>query len=82
MARRAETLVGKRLRVLVERFEMKEGTWIGRSHREAPEIDGDITFIADEPLRVGTFVDVEVTGASGSDLLGAVRAEAEDLHVV
>lgn len=82
MARRAETLVGETLRVLVERFEMKEGTWIGRSHREAPEIDGDITFIADEPLRVGTFVDVEVTGASGSDLLGAVRAEAEDLHVV
>lgn len=82
MARRAESLVGETLDVLVERFDPSEGAWTGRSHREAPEVDGDITFTAEEPLTVGRFVDVAITGTTGSDLTGAVGAEAEDLDVV
>ena len=46
MERRARSLVGAQLEVLVERFEIEEQMWTGRSQREAPEIDGEIRFAA------------------------------------
>ena len=70
MARRAETFVGRSLEVLVERFDPQSGKWTGRSHREAPEIDGEIAFAA-AGLRVGDYVDVTVAGTDGADLIGA-----------
>ena len=70
MERRAESLVGRSLEVLVERFDMTSGTWTGRSKREAPEIDGDITFPATHPLRVGDYVQVEISSTDGTDLIG------------
>jgi ribosomal protein S12 methylthiotransferase len=42
---------------------------IGRTHREAPEIDGIVTVPADLPA--GQFVDLTVTGAIGPDLAAA-----------
>jgi ribosomal protein S12 methylthiotransferase len=70
MSRRAEAYVGKELDVLVDRFDLDEATWIGRSHREAPEIDGEIVLGASTGLSVGDFLRVEVTGTVGSDLTG------------
>ena len=72
MERRAESLVGQTLEVLVERYDIETGAWIGRSHREAPEIDGDISFTTDVALTVGDYVLVDVQGASGTDLLGSL----------
>lgn len=59
-ARRRRRLVGRNVSVLVD----EPGT--GRSHREAPEIDGVIRL----PTRLapGTIADVEVTAAYGPDL--------------
>ena len=42
---------------------------MGRSHREAPEIDGIISIPTDLPT--GTFAKVTVTGATGPDLEAA-----------
>jgi MiaB/RimO family radical SAM methylthiotransferase len=70
MGRRAETFVGKRLEVLVERLDPDSGVWTGRSHREAPEIDGEIAFTAGEELRVGEYLEVLISGADGTDLQG------------
>lgn len=82
MARRAETLVGRRLEVLVERSEpaaggagrggqhAADGAWVGRSQREAPEIDGEISFISGGRLSVGDYVPVSITGSVGADLVG------------
>ncbi|MDQ2729923.1 MAG: hypothetical protein M3Y91_19190, partial [Actinomycetota bacterium] len=39
---------------------------VGRSHREAPEIDGIISLPTEVP--VGALVDVVITGAEGPDL--------------
>jgi ribosomal protein S12 methylthiotransferase len=58
-SRRAE-LVGETLEVLVDRVG------VGRSHREAPEIDG-VVGVPDD-LRPGDLVDVVVTGSAGPDL--------------
>ncbi len=73
MERRAASLVGRRLEVLVERFDLEERTWIGRSHREAPEIDGNISFSSAGEARVGDYVTVHVASSDGTDLVG--RAE-------
>lgn len=70
MSRRAASLVGEKLVVLVERLDPATGDWTGRSHREAPEVDGEIVFSADEPLSVGRFVPVRITGNEGADLMG------------
>ncbi|MGI8755277.1 MAG: 30S ribosomal protein S12 methylthiotransferase RimO [Acidimicrobiales bacterium] len=59
-ARKRDQMVGRRVEVLVD----TPGT--GRSHREAPEIDGIITVPAD--LAVGSFATLTVTAAAGPDL--------------
>jgi ribosomal protein S12 methylthiotransferase len=62
-ARRRDALVGARVEVLVD------APGIGRTHREAPEIDGIVRIPpAHEP---GTFVTLEVTAAEGPDLEAA-----------
>jgi ribosomal protein S12 methylthiotransferase len=70
MEERAASLIGSRFEVLVERLDPATGLWTGRSHREAPEVDGEITFTARTPLRVGDYVDVLITGSDGADLSG------------
>ena len=79
MNRRAETYVGRELDVLVERFDLEESAWVGRSHREAPEIDGEIKLGEAAHLSVGDFVRVVVTGAEGTDLVGRRIAERDEI---
>ena len=67
-ARRRSELVGTSVRVLVDR------PGVGRSHREAPEIDGIIRIPTHLPT--GTFADVEITAALGIDLEASVDLEA------
>ena len=74
MSRRAESLVGETLEVLVEKLDVESGLWSGRSHREAPEVDGEISFSSDAPLSVGRFVRVRITGNDGADLQGKHEA--------
>lgn len=59
-ARKRDVLVGSEVEVLVD------SPGIGRSHREAPEIDGVIN--VPEDLPTGTFTTLTVTGALGPDL--------------
>jgi ribosomal protein S12 methylthiotransferase len=74
MARRAEQYVGRTVEVLTERLDVETGVWSGRSHREAPEIDGDIEFSAPDGLRVGDYVPVRITVNEGADLKGVLAA--------
>jgi len=74
MERRARSLVGNTFEVLVERFDLDERAWIGRSQREAPEIDGEITFATDAHTHVGDYVDVRITDSVGADLIGKHEA--------
>lgn len=70
MSRRAESLIGETLDVLVERLDVASDTWVGRSHREAPEVDGEIVFTAPDGLKVGAYVPVRITATEGADLVG------------
>ena len=62
-ASRRDELIGTTVDVLVDR------AGIGRSHREAPEIDGVI--VVDEAIPAGSFARVEIVDALGVDLIAA-----------
>ena len=62
-ASRRDDLIGETVNVLVD----EQG--IGRTHREAPSIDG-VVHVSDT-LEVGKFYDVTITDAMGPDLLAA-----------
>jgi ribosomal protein S12 methylthiotransferase len=67
------TLVGKRVRALVEAVE--EDTAVGRIETQAREIDG-VTYIkgrAGKELREGEFVEVEITAVHDYDLEAVCR---------
>jgi ribosomal protein S12 methylthiotransferase len=68
-AQRRDALIGRTVSVLVDT------PGVGRSHREAPEIDGVIHL--DRDVTAGTIVDVEIVDALGPDLVAAgVSVEA------
>ena len=60
-----QSWVGRSLRVLID--EAADDRSIGRSHRDAPEIDG-LVYVAGR-FEPGTIVEVEVTGAEPYDLV-------------
>jgi ribosomal protein S12 methylthiotransferase len=63
---RNQQVVGRLLNVLVE--GQSEGLSVGRSYRDAPEIDGLV--IIEGKLPVGEMVPVRITGAMEYDLMG------------
>ena len=62
-----QALVGKNERVLIDRHS-ENGTSIGRSYRDAPEVDNFIRI--DGELPIGEFIDVKITDASEYELIG------------
>jgi ribosomal protein S12 methylthiotransferase len=65
-----DALVGRRVEVLVDGSE--DGGAVGRTHREAPEIDGVVrldVYAGAAPLPPGALVEAEVVAAAGPDLV-------------
>lgn len=65
-----ETLKGLELFVFIEGKVSDENAYVGRTYRDAPEVDGYIFIHTDEELMTGDIVKVRVTGAYEYDLLG------------
>ncbi|HLF90947.1 MAG TPA: 30S ribosomal protein S12 methylthiotransferase RimO [Anaerolineales bacterium] len=76
-----QAFVGKMLEVLVEGQGEVEGSGepisIGRSYRDAPEIDGVVLIEGDVPA--GEIVPVRITGAMTYDLVGTVAWEGRSV---
>jgi ribosomal protein S12 methylthiotransferase len=67
-----EELLGKKLKVLVESFD--GNFYIGRSYRDAPEVDGEVLITpASEKPEAGNFYDVEVIDFNEYDLYARVK---------
>jgi ribosomal protein S12 methylthiotransferase len=64
-----QAMVGKTLEVLVEGYD--QGISLGRSYRDAPEIDGMV--LVEGELPVGELLPVHITGALAYDLSGRVE---------
>lgn len=63
-----QSYVGKTLDVLIEGFD--NGISIGRSYRDAPEIDGMV--FVEGRAQIGDIVPVRITGAMAYDLTGSL----------
>jgi len=69
--------VGRQMRVLLESPIERSELWLGRTFRDAPEVDGQIKVTCDtfrDLARPGRFVDVEVTAAEVHDLRGRITS--------
>ncbi|MNL24672.1 Ribosomal protein S12 methylthiotransferase RimO [compost metagenome] len=65
-------LVGQVLPMLVEGVETDTGRLVGRTHRDAPEIDGTTFATSEFPVFAGEVVPVRITQAEAYDLHGEV----------
>lgn len=65
-----EKLVGKVVHVLCESFDPVSEAYVGRSYRDAVDIDGKVWFTSHRPVAEGEFVDVRITEAMDYDLVG------------
>ena len=66
----AESMVGKEVLVMIEGKVADENAYVGRTYRDAPNVDGLIFINTDEELLSGDFARVKVTGALDYDLIG------------
>lgn len=67
-----EEMKGRSLWVMIEGKVDGEEAYVGRTYRDAPDIDGYIFVNTEETLMTGDFVEVTVTGAYEYDLIGEV----------
>ena len=68
-------MIGRTLQVLVEGRIPEEDVYVGRTYRDAPDVDGYIFLKAEEELMSGDMVTARVTGADAYDLTGEVLYE-------
>ena len=65
-----ETMKGRELYVFIEGKVSDENAYVGRTYRDAPDVDGYIFINTDEELMTGDIAKVRVTGAYEYDLIG------------
>lgn len=66
----AENMIGREMLVMIEGKVADENAFVGRTYRDAPNVDGLIFINTDEELISGDFAKVKVTGALDYDLIG------------
>lgn len=66
----AEDMIGRELLVMIEGKVADENAYVGRTYRDAPNVDGLIFVNTDVELMSGDFARVKVTGAIEYDLIG------------
>lgn len=69
---RAEKMVGRTLKVMIEGRLPEDNVYIGRTYMDAPNIDGYIFVNAEHDFMSGDFVTVKVTGAKDYDLTAEI----------
>ena len=68
-------LIGKTLEVLVDGYDEEAEQFYGRTYADSPDIDGRVWLASEEPLREGSFVQVQIDGTVDGDLTGCVLEE-------
>lgn len=67
---RAETMEGQEILVMIEGKVADENVYVGRTQKDAPNVDGLIFINTDREMMSGDFARVKVTGALEYDLIG------------
>ncbi|MCX7875218.1 MAG: 30S ribosomal protein S12 methylthiotransferase RimO, partial [Melioribacteraceae bacterium] len=67
-----KSLIGKVLKVIIDEFD--GNYYIGRTERDAPEVDGEVFIEAvNETLSLGEFYNVEIVDCNEYDLFGKIK---------
>lgn len=69
---KAADMIGKEVLVILEGKVADENAYVGRTYKDAPNVDGLIFINTDGELMTGDFVRVKVTGSYEYDLIGEV----------
>ena len=72
---KAEEMVGKQMLVMIEGKVADEDTYVARTYRDAPNVDGYLFVNTTANLMTGDFVKVMVTDANEYDLVGEIIGE-------
>ena len=67
---KAEDMIGREVLVMIEGKVADENAYVGRTYRDAPNVDGLIFINTDVELISGDFAKVKVTGALDYDFIG------------
>ena len=67
---KAEEMIGRKLEVLIEGKLPEDGVFIGRTYKDAPNVDGMIFVNSDRELVTGDVVTVGITDFHEYDLIG------------
>ncbi len=67
-----EAMIGKEVLAFIEGKVADENVYIGRTYRDAPDVDGYVFVHTRGELLTGEFVKVRITGAYEYDLIGEV----------
>lgn len=70
-----EEAVGKELLVMIEGKLPDENVYVGRTYKDAPDVDGYIFVYSQDELMSGDFAYVTVTGSMEYDLIGEIKNE-------
>ena len=71
-ADRSAAMIGRIVRVMIEGFIPEYNTYVGRSYKDAPNVDGLVFVECDRELMSGDFIDVKITGSTEYDLIGTI----------
>ncbi|MEG0806176.1 MAG: 30S ribosomal protein S12 methylthiotransferase RimO [Lachnospiraceae bacterium] len=72
IAQKNVSLIGETYLVMIEGKVQEEHSYVARTYRDAPDIDGYLFITTEEELMTGDFVRVNVTGAYEYDLIGEI----------
>lgn len=70
---KAEELVGRTILVMIEGKVADENAYVGRTYRDAPNVDGLIFVNTELDLMTGDFVNVKITSSYEYDLIGEIE---------
>jgi len=74
---KAAEMTGREVLVMIEGKVADENAYVGRTYKDAPNVDGLVFVNTDMNLMTGDFVPVKITGSYEYDLIGEIADENE-----
>ena len=74
---KAAEMTGREVLVMIEGKVADENAYVGRTYKDAPNVDGLVFVNTDLDLMTGDFVPVRITGSYEYDLIGEIADENE-----
>ena len=67
--------IGTVMEVLVDGYDEEQEQFYGRTYADSPDVDGKVWIASDEPVQIGSFIQVHIDSVVDGDLAGYVAEE-------